>query len=339
MSSWSSRTQSKLPQKAIYTEYDSEDNNVINLNITRNTTNYPDSDISVILKKTNDYNIAIVETITLDNSFTPYILFINMNKFIIKNSNETIQLFTINNRKVVIPDIKIPKKIIHTWNTKDIENTELNYAIKVIKIQNPEYNYKLVDEEERKEFIKNNYDDEVYVAYNKLKPGAYKADLWRYCYLYKYGGIYTDIKMVFKKSFNALLKNTTNLVLGKAMYNDGVNNGFIACMPNENLMKLAIDESVKRIQNNYYGISSLDITGPLLLEYCFNKLYGISSSEYIDNQNDQLLMVRYNDINNYNCFLFNNHIMAYSYFSTYYINYRTSPYIAFWKNKDVYNIE
>ena len=28
-----------------------------------------------------------------------------------------------------------------------------------------------------------------------MVPGAYKADLWRYCILYIYGGIYIDIKL------------------------------------------------------------------------------------------------------------------------------------------------
>jgi mannosyltransferase OCH1-like enzyme len=338
MSSWSNKSQAKLPTKAIYTTYDSEDNLIINLNLIRNTTSYPDSDITVIIKKTNNYNIAIVETITLDNSFSPYTLYIDNSKFIIRNQNETIQLFTIIDRKIKNPTIKLPKNIINTWNTKSIDNTELSYPIRVVKSFNPEYNHILVDEDERREFIKTNYDEKVLNAYNKLKPGAYRADLWRYCYLYKYGGIYIDIKNIFRKSFSSFITDTTTLIIGKGMYNDGVHNGFLACLPNEPLMKLAIDTTVERIENNYYGVSSLDITGPIMLEYCFNILYGLSSSQYIDNQNNHTLMVRYNDINNFNCFLYNNTILAHTVFSTYYTKYRTSPYVVFWNNRDVYNI-
>jgi len=328
MTSWV-KSSTKLV-KAIYSTYESEDD-IINLNITRNTTSYPDSDITVILKKIN--NDVIVETITIDNSFTPYILYINNSSYQIGNQNEYIQIFT--NRTVIIPELKIPKNIIHTWNDKNI-NTELSYPIRVIKALNPEYNYILCDENDRKEFIKNNYDINIYDAYNKLKPGAFRADLWRYCYLYKYGGIYCDIKMVFRKSFNSFIKSRTELILGKAMYNDGVNNGFMACFSNEPLMKLAIDTSVDRIENNYYGVSSLDITGPVMLEYCFNKLYGVSSSQYIENPNNKILMVRYNDINNYNCFLYNNNLIAHTYFSTY-RKHRATPYVVFWNERNVYN--
>jgi hypothetical protein len=33
------------------------------------------------------------------------------------------------------------------------------------------------------------------MAYDRLIPTAFKADLWRYCVLYKYGGVYLDIKL------------------------------------------------------------------------------------------------------------------------------------------------
>lgn len=339
MSSWGKRSNPQLPTQGIYTTYESEDNQFIYLNFVRNTTSYPDSDIAYIIRKTNDYYLANVETITRDNSFSPYVLHINNSKFNIKSPNESIRLITLAERKIINPRTNIPKTLIHTWNTKEIENTDLYYPVKVLKTLHPDYNYVIFDEEERKNFIKNNYDERVLNAYNKLKPGTYKADLWRYCYLYKNGGFYMDIKFVMRKSFNAIINENIKLLTGKAMYTDGINPGFTACLPNEPLMKAAIDTTVDRIEKNYYGISSLDITGPLMFEYAFTNTYGLSSSEYIDRQNQQIVMGRYNDINNFNCILFNNSILAHNGFSTYYSNHRTSPYVVFWNNKDVYHLE
>jgi mannosyltransferase OCH1-like enzyme len=339
MSSWAKKNNSQMPIKGIYTSYDSEDNNFIYLNFQKNTTNYPDSDIAYIIRKTNDYYAVEVETITRDNSFSPYTLYIDGAKYHIKSSIDSIRLITVTKCKVISSNTKIPKTLIHTWNTKDIEHTDLMYPIKINKKLNPDYSHCIYNNTECLEFIRDNYDSRVLNAYNKLKPGAFKADLWRYCYLYKYGGIYCDIKNVFRKSFNALLNNTTKLIIGKSMFNDGAHNGFMACLPNEPLMKLAIDTSVERIENNYYGKSSLDITGPVMLEYCFTKLYGVTAEKYVNNQNSETLMVLYNDINNYNCFLYNNNIIAHTYFSTYYTQYRTAPYVVLWNNKDVYNTE
>ena len=45
-----------------------------------------------------------------------------------------------------------------------------------------------------REFIAREYPPDVLMAYDLLIPTAFKADLWRYCVLYKYGGVYLDAK-------------------------------------------------------------------------------------------------------------------------------------------------
>ena len=56
-----------------------------------------------------------------------------------------------------------------------------------------ELEYFLYDDDECSQYIKTNFSSDVLTSYNTLIPGAYRADLWRYCILYKYGGIYLDI--------------------------------------------------------------------------------------------------------------------------------------------------
>jgi hypothetical protein len=48
-----------------------------------------------------------------------------------------------------------------------------------------------------REFIRKEYPPDVLMAYDRLIPTAFKADLWRYCVLYLYGGVYLDIKLEF----------------------------------------------------------------------------------------------------------------------------------------------
>ena len=55
----------------------------------------------------------------------------------------------------------------------------------------------LFDDTECRAFIAREYPDEVLCAYDRLIPTAFKADLWRYCVLYKYGGVYLDVKYGF----------------------------------------------------------------------------------------------------------------------------------------------
>ena len=61
---------------------------------------------------------------------------------------------------------------------------------------NDNINLEYYDDTGARDFIINNYPSEVLWAYDKLIPGAYKADLWRYCVLYINGGIYVDIKFI-----------------------------------------------------------------------------------------------------------------------------------------------
>ena len=46
-----------------------------------------------------------------------------------------------------------------------------------------------------REFIEREYPPDVLMAYDRLIPTAFKADVWRYCVLYKYGGVYLDAKL------------------------------------------------------------------------------------------------------------------------------------------------
>ena len=88
----------------------------------------------------------------------------------------------------------IPTNIFMTWYTKDLPY-HMKQNVEKIKRENPEFNVYVYDDEDCKQFLKEHFEPKVLDAYNSLVPGAYKADLWRYCILYIYGGIYIDIKL------------------------------------------------------------------------------------------------------------------------------------------------
>lgn len=62
--------------------------------------------------------------------------------------------------------------------------------------------------------MKENFSPEIYSAYNRLPLGVMKADLWRYCIIYKYGSIYADIDTVsLTNNLDFLVDSTANVVL------------------------------------------------------------------------------------------------------------------------------
>ena len=77
----------------------------------------------------------------------------------------------------------IPLHLYTCWHTKDLPPLmKENYDFLVES--NPKIAFHLYDEDTCREFIKNNFEEDVLNAYNSLIPCSYKSDLWRFCVLY-----------------------------------------------------------------------------------------------------------------------------------------------------------
>ena len=60
---------------------------------------------------------------------------------------------------------------------------------------NPEYHYNFIDDDGMRKFIGFSFPDYLQ-AFEKIKHGASKADLWRYLVMFKYGGVYADVDCI-----------------------------------------------------------------------------------------------------------------------------------------------
>jgi mannosyltransferase OCH1-like enzyme len=164
-------------------------------------------------------------------------------------------------------NIQIPANIFQTWQTKSLP-PKMFLAMMKIKKLNPGFKYFLFDDNDCREFIQKNFEPNVLNAYNRLIPGAYKADLWRYCILYKYGGIYLDIKYIPRNNFkfiNFLKKEHWVLDANKV----GIYNAFMVCKSGNDILIKAINQIVENVNNKFYGVSWLEPTGPRLLAKYF----------------------------------------------------------------------
>lgn len=162
----------------------------------------------------------------------------------------------------------IPLTIFQTWHTKTLPPLMYN-AVNKIKMINPRFKYCLYDDNDCHEFIKNNFPEDVLYAYDTLIPGAYKADLWRYCILYKEGGIYVDIKYKPLNKFKFIsLTEAEHWVLD--MDGHGIYNALIVAKPENPILFAAIRQIVENVKNKFYGSNCLEPTGPHLLSKYFN---------------------------------------------------------------------
>jgi hypothetical protein len=166
--------------------------------------------------------------------------------------------------------MSIPLKIWQTWETKELP-PKMNECVNKLKSQHPNFEHHLYDANDRYEFIKNNFPYEVVLAYEALIPGAYKADLWRYCILYIHGGIYIDIKMEFMDKytlFNFIDKEYLtfdgDILIDNKKY-CSICNGFMILKKNNiNILKCILN-IVSNVSKLFYGSTPWDITGPRLV--------------------------------------------------------------------------
>ena len=84
-----------------------------------------------------------------------------------------------------------------------------------MKEMNPEYIFNLATDIECEKFIKDNFDYNIYDAYMSINPkyGAAKADFWRYCIIYKKGGIYLDLDSYVKIPFSEWINESDEVLL------------------------------------------------------------------------------------------------------------------------------
>ena len=186
----------------------------------------------------------------------------------------------------------IPRKIFQTFEQKSFE-PEFQKIVDYWKTENPDFKYCLYDDNEREEFIKNNFPAEVYGAYMRIIPQAFKADLWRYCVLYTYGGFYADIDTACLGGLERFINSDTEFVapidlnLGDLEFHN-ICNGFIGSIPNHPILKKCIDRIVLSVKKQEMPSENImNFSGPGRL--------GIAVNQYL-NRPDKETMVNFEGI-------------------------------------------
>lgn len=200
----------------------------------------------------------------------------------------------------------VPLVIYQTWGTKTLP-PKMKECVEKLKKDNPQFEHHLYDDAACREFIKANFKQDVLDTFDQLVPGAYKADLWRYCILYKLGGIYLDIKFQCAPGFSLLemTNDMDTLVLDRAnastptlplkqeleLYNSpdlyralqpitdntwenrqiGLYNAVMATAPKNPVLYECIQQIVLNVKKRYYGRNPLYPTGPGLLGQLYFK--------------------------------------------------------------------
>jgi mannosyltransferase OCH1-like enzyme len=249
--------------------------------------------------------------------------------FLFINRKKDVELFS---TITSMEEYSIPFVIYQTWHTKKLPR-KMRDCVKSIKLDNPEFEHELYDDKDCRNFIKNNFDADVLYSYDALVPGAFKADLWRYCILYKNGGIYLDIKYkcINKFKFITLMreehfvKDREEVLKCPAVYN-----ALMICKPGNIIMYQCINKVVEHVKLRFYGTNALDITGPIMMMQFFNN----------DDRKNLQMMFHNDEYGKYYIYYLSKKILMiypeYRSEQSYYQN--IEHYSTLWGKRKIYNI-
>jgi len=150
--------------------------------------------------------------------------------------------------------------------------------------------------------------------------------LWRYCILYKTGGIYLDIKYKSHNNFKFInLTEKEHFVIDIDPH--GVYNACMVCSKGNPKLLDAINKIVNNVKNKNYSVGALGITGPALLGDIFTK----SEKKNFDMKHEMIYNEKFITLNN---------IIVIRMYNSYYEEIKTNQivqrYDELYNNRQVY---
>jgi len=139
----------------------------------------------------------------------------------------------------------------------------------------PHSDHKIYRKEELRQWIADEYGTSMLLAFDKLVPYAFKADLARYLLLYKQGGWYFDVTIRVINGVDVQDHVDMITFLDLPQYSGvsfACNNAIIFSKAKNKILESAIDLAYSNIKNSYYGPNCLYPTGPACLGRSVAKL-------------------------------------------------------------------
>ena len=227
---------------------------------------------------------------------------------------------------------KIPKLIHQTYYSKNLP-PEFSENVYDLKERNPTWKYNLYDDEDIRTIVTEIYGSNITSYINKISPkyGAAKADLFRYLLLYRFGGVYLDIKSNCSKPLDDVIKPHDSFLLahwknepgqqhagfGKQKELSHIPNGeyqqwHIFTAAGHPFLKATIETVLTNIDNynpwlhGTGGRGVLKLTGPIAYTLAIHPLISIHKHRVIDPDEVGL---KYNALNKSHKRIFKSHYL------------------------------
>lgn len=139
-----------------------------------------------------------------------------------------------------------------TWK----DNTVPSYVFDNIKTLNPEKEIIFFTDIDCKKFLRETYGKNFEEHFDKESSGAFKADFFRYAYLYEHGGYYTDIDIEYTLPIKDFFdENTEYFSIRSALFHTHIFQAILYTTPKHKIIRDCLDDMLEYGPNfqNYPG--------------------------------------------------------------------------------------
>lgn len=218
----------------------------------------------------------------------------------LKKASDGVQYQATVPRHALDPTRLIPRIVHQTWFEHLDENPKRypNMSRLTESFKTSGWKWKFYTDEDARLFLSEHFPAQVLQAYDLLLPGAFRADLFRYCCLLIHGGVYADVDTLVGPSLDSAIPPDVGFMVGLDEPGKKIGarmclwNGFIAATPGHPFLAKAIESVVNNIHRRFTSVdialmhcpspemsiitsfSPLFVAGPCLLGSTINALLG-----------------------------------------------------------------
>ena len=143
---------------------------------------------------------------------------------------------------------RIPRSVFQTASSEyDALPPGASNATKSWQALNPSAHYEFFSDQGCRKYIGEHFGNRTLAAFDDLVPGAFKADLFRLCKLYRDGGVYADVDSTAVASLERIIPPEADCVAAteRKKIHSGIYQSFIACAPGQPFLRRAIEMVVR----------------------------------------------------------------------------------------------
>jgi len=165
-------------------------------------------------------------------------------------------------------DRLVPRIVHQTWFEPVTKEKYPNMSRLIASWERSGWTYNFWSDEKAAAFLSTHFPPEVREAYDAVLPGAFKADLFRYCVLLIQGGVYADMDVLLESNLDAVVSGDVGFMV--PMDSPGTKigrrsclwNGLMAVAPGHPFLAKTIELVVNNIRNRFTSVDYDDMLCP-----------------------------------------------------------------------------